>query len=212
MKVAVILLGVALLILGVLFYRETEHNKDVMEESIAVSNLYLTVQSELATVKTQMTQRVMELETALTTEKSNAVANISQLQERVKTVEQDLQDEKNKLASVDDQRTKVVEQLGSVSNELTMVRQQYVDLQRTHTATEKELAALRERETALEMEKASLERQLNDLDALTAQIRVVKRRLWEQHVAEWKRQDAEAAANGNKGMIMQNGRWLSAPK
>ena len=212
MKVAVILLGVALLILGVLYYRETEQNKDVMEESIAVSNLYVTVQSELATVKTQMTQRVTELETALNVEKTNAAVNISQLQERIKTVEQDLQDEKNKLASVDDQRTKVVQQLGSVSNELTTVRQQYADLQRTHSATEKELAALRERETALEMEKASLERQLNDLDALTAQIRVVKRRLWEQHIAEWKRQDAEAAANGNKGMIFQNGRWLAAPK
>jgi hypothetical protein len=69
---------------------------------------------------------------------------------------------------------------------------------------------LRERETSLEMEKASLERQLNDLDALKAQIRVVKRRLWEQHVAEWKRQDAINAAKGNKGVMFKNGAWSGA--
>jgi chromosome segregation ATPase len=212
MKVAAILLGVALLIVGVLYYRETEHRKDLTEELAAVKAENAAAQLELTMVKTQMIARVAELEVALDTEKTNAATNIGQLQERVKTVEQELQDEKNKLATVDDQRARVVEQLTTVSNQLTTVRQQYEDLQRTHSATEKELAALRGREASLEMEKASLERQLNDLDALKAQIRVVKRQLWEKHVEEWKRQDAEATARGNKGVIFQNGRWLSAPK
>jgi hypothetical protein len=61
------------------------------------------------------------------------------------------------------------------------------------------------------LERASLERQLNDLDALKSQIRVVKRRLWEKRIAEWKRQDEEAAARGNNGMLMKNGQWQTSP-
>src|SRR5437773_174094 len=88
----------------------------------------------------------------------------------------------------------------------------YNETRNAHTATEIELKGLHEREAALELEKASLERQLNDLDSLKAQIRIVKRRLWEEHIAEWKRQDQEAGVGGNKGMIFQKGQWLTTGK
>ena len=215
MKVAVILLAVALLITGVLYYRQGDHARNVSEQLAAASNQVVAAQTELLSVKTQMTDRVKEMESALNaakTEKVDAETRVGQLQERVRIVEQDLQDEKNKLTSVEDQRTQVVTQLTSVSNELTNVRGQLGDLQRTHAATEAELRVLRERETTLEMEKASLERQLNDLDALKAQIRIVKRQLWEKHIEEWKRQDQEAGLNGNKGLLFKNGQWQTGVK
>jgi chromosome segregation ATPase len=212
MKVVVILLAVGLLILGVLYFNESQNAKATHEQLVATSNQAVTTQLELASVKTQIIKRVAELESTMTTEKAKADEQIGRLQERVKVVEQDLQDEKSKLVAVEDDRTKVVQQLNTVSNQLLNVRQHYADLARTHTGTEIELSALREREETLEMEKASLERQLNDLDALKAQIRLVKRQLWEKRVAEWKRQDQEASAAGNKGMIFQRGQWQTTGK
>ena len=47
----------------------------------------------------------------------------------------------------------------------------------------------------------------HDLDELRAQIRVVKRRLWDQHVADWKKSDTDAAAKGNGGVLMKAGQW-----
>ena len=50
-----------------------------------------------------------------------------------------------------------------------------------------------------------------DLDTLKAQIRVVKRRLWEEHIAAWKRADELAGAGGNKGVLMKGGQWQTTP-
>jgi len=212
MKVLAILLAVGVLILGMLYFHESQNIKTVREQLVTTSNQVVAAREETTTVKKEMTGRVTELQSTIGTEKAKADQQIGQLQERIKTVEQDLQDEKTKLASVEDQRGKVVEQLTTVSNQLFTVRQHYADLARTHTATEMELKAVSEREAALEMEKASLERQLNDLDALKTQIRLVKHRLWDERIAAWKRQDQEAAVGGNKGMIFQNGQWQTGRK
>ncbi len=212
MRVVVILLTVGLLIVGLLYFNEVQNAKTAHEQLLITSNQVVAAKLELTSIRTQMIERVTELESTTTTEKAKADEHIAQLQERVKVVEQDLRDEKNKLASVEDHRTKVVTLLGTVSNQLVTVRHQLADLTVTHTATEMELDALHDREDALEMEKTSLERQLSDLDALKSQIRLVKRRLWEEHIAEWKRQDQEAAAHGNKGVIFQRGQWQATGK
>ena len=96
MKVAVILLAVALLIMGVLYYRQGDHARNISEQLAAASNQVVAAQTELTSVKTQMMDRVTEMETALNaakTEKVEAEARVGQLQERVMFVEQDLQDE-----------------------------------------------------------------------------------------------------------------------
>ena len=150
--------------------------------------------------------------TALDAEKTRSDDRARELQERLAAVEHDLQDERNKVTDVETQKQEVQAQLSTVSNQLVSVRQQLTGLQRTHKATEAELSALRDREAALVLEKTSLERQLNDLDALKNQIRLVKRHIREQKITEWKRQDEIAAAKGNNGLLLKNGQWLSISK
>ena len=116
-------------------------------------------------------------------------------------------DEKAKVKVVEDERTQVTGKLVAVSNQLTTVRSQLTDLQKRHAGTEAELAALRTQETALESERNSLERRLNDLDELRAQIRVVKRRQWDEHIADWKKRDTDISLTGNKGVLMKDGQW-----
>ena len=61
------------------------------------------------------------------------------------------------------------------------------------------------KETALESERNSLERRINDLDELRVQIRVVKRRQWEEHIADWRKRDTDIGLTGNKGVLMKLG-------
>ena len=108
---------------------------------------------------------------------------------------------------MEDERTQVTGKLTTVSNQLVNVRSQLTDLQKRHAGTEAELAALLMKETALESERNSLERRINDLDELRVQIRVVKRRQWEEHIADWRKRDTDIGLTGNKGVLMKDGQW-----
>jgi chromosome segregation ATPase len=205
-KVAVILLAVAAMILGMLYYREFQHSQSVSAELTAACNQVATAEAETASVKAQMADRVAELESTITgvkKEKAQVEARAGQLEERIKAVEQDLQDEKNRVLTAENQRNKLMIQLASVSNELAKVRVPVVE---SHE-TEAELRTCRERAAKLEFEKALVERELNDPEALQARLRVANRRLWEQRVERWKRQDREDWHKGNRGVLFKSGQW-----
>jgi chromosome segregation ATPase len=121
-----------------------------------------------------------------------------------------VQTEEEKLSALESDKDRVMMQLGAVSNQLLSVQQQLGALQDAHSADQEQISTLRGQETALEMEKASLERQLNDLDSLRAQIRIVKRQLWAKKIEEWKRESEQEGIGGNKGMIMKAGQWQSS--
>ena len=120
MKVLAILLAVGVLILGMLYFHENQNIKTVREQLVTTSNQVVAAREETTTVKREMTDRVTELQSTIGAEKAKADQQIGQLQERIKSVEQDLQDEKTKLASVEDQRGKVVEQLTTVSRQAAL--------------------------------------------------------------------------------------------
>ena len=210
MKIAIVVLAVALAVLGILYFQQGQTAHQQLEALLVTSNKLVAAESEVAGVRSQMVAQGTQTEqklAALGAEKGDVEERLKQVQQRIQTLQQDLDDEKTKVSSVETQRDKLQSQLGSVSNELVSVRAKLSEAERSQKATEAELDALRQRQAALELEKASLERQLNDLDSLKAQIRAVKRRLWEQRIAEWKRQDEEAAAKGNNGMLLRNGEW-----
>lgn len=217
MRIVVIVLAIALVVFGVLYFQSDQARiqqskvlQATQEQLISTSNQEVAVELEMATAKKEMTARVTELEQSLTTvgnDKAKVEELAKELQGRITTVEKELTEEKARVKAVEEERTQVTGKLTTVSNQLATVRGQLSDLQKTHAATEAELAELRSKETALESERDSLERRLNDLDELRAQIRIVKRRQWEQHVRDWKKSDAESAAIGNHGVLMKDGQW-----
>ncbi|MEI6085430.1 MAG: hypothetical protein WCS70_14180 [Verrucomicrobiota bacterium] len=218
MKLAVVILVIALAVVGVLYYQSEQTKRDqtkvialTREQLTTTSNRVAATEIEMRAMRTQMTTQIAELEQSVTTagvDKAKAEAWTAALQGRLVMLEKDLTEEKTKLATVEEERAKVTTKLTSVTGELGKVKGQLADLQKAHTATEAELAALQEKKDALEMERASLERRLNDLDELQNQIRLVKHRLWEQHVADWKRRDSEGSLGGNAGALMKNGQWV----
>jgi len=217
MRIVVIVLAVALVVFGVLYFQSDQARiaqsrvlQTTQTQLTTISNQEVAVELEMAAAKKQMAAHVAELEQSLTTvgnDKAKVEERAKELQGRIATVEKELVDEKAHVKAVEEERTQVTDKLMTVSNQLATVRGQLTSLQKTHAGTEAELAALRTKEVALESERNSLERRLNDLDELRAQIRVVKRRLWDQHVADWKKSDADAAAKGNGGVLMKAGQW-----
>ena len=217
MRIVVIVLAVALVVFGVLYFQSDQARiaqsrvlQSTQSQLTSISNQEVAVELEMAAAKKQMAAHVAELEQSLTTvgnDKAKVEEQAKELQGRIATVEKELVDEKAHVKAVEEERTQVSDKLMTVSNQLATVRGQLSSLQKTHAGTEAELAALRTKEAALESERNSLERRLNDLDELRAQIRVVKRRLWDQHVADWKKSDADAAAKGNRGVLMKDGQW-----
>lgn len=210
MRIAVIILAVAVAVMGVMYF-QADQTRTEQAESLRLTQEQLdtakrqttTAELEVKSVREQMLTRVAEMQQSLTTlggEKEKVEARAKELQSRIEVVEKELADEKTKLTAVEDERTQI-------AGKLTTVKQQLVDLQKKHTATEAELAALQQQRAALESERDSLERRLNDLDELRAQIRVVKRRIWEQHIADWKKRDAEIGLTGNAGMLLKHGQW-----
>ena len=217
MKIVVIVLAAALVVFGVLYFQSDQARiaqakvlQTTQEQLTTTSNQEVAVELEMAAAKKQMTARVAELEQTLTTvgnDKTKVEERAKELQGRIGVVEKELVEEKARVKAVEDERAQVANQLTTVSNQLVTVHGQLTDLQKTHAGTEAELAALHVKETALEAERNSLVRRLNDLDELRMQIRVVKRRLWDQHVAEWKKTDADAAVKGNHGVMLKDGQW-----
>ena len=217
MRIVVIVLAVALVVFGVLYFQSDQARiaqsrvlQTTQTQLTTISNQEVAVELEMAAAKKQMVAHVAELEQSLTTvgnDKAKVEERAKELQGRIATVEKELVDEKAHVKVVEEERTQVTDKLMTVSNQLATVRGQLTSLQKTHAGTEAELAALRTKEEALEAERNSLERRLNDLDELRAQIRVVKRRLWDQHVADWKKSDTDAAAKGNGGVLMKAGQW-----
>ncbi len=220
MKIVVIVLAVALAVFGVLYFQSDQARiaqakvlANTQEELVGASNqvvLVETAMAELTATKNQMAAHQAELETSLTTlgnDKAKIEARANELQSRIETVEKELTDEKAKVKVVEDERTQVTGKLTTVSNQLVNVRSQLTDLQKRHAGTEAELAALLMKETALESERNSLERRINDLDELRVQIRVVKRRQWEEHIADWRKRDTDIGLTGNKGVLMKDGQW-----
>ena len=220
MKIVVIVLAVALVVFGVLYFQSDQARiaqskvlKYTQDELIGASNQVVLVETAMAEVtaaKNQLATHVGELETSLTTlgnAKTIVEERAKELQSRIDTAEKELTDEKAKIKVVEDERTQATGKLTAVSNQLVTVRSQLTDLQKRHAGTEAELAALRMKETALESERNSLERRINDLDELHVQIRIVKRRQWEDHIADWKKRDADVGLTGNKGVLMKDGQW-----
>ncbi|MEI8062863.1 MAG: hypothetical protein WCH84_02225 [Verrucomicrobiota bacterium] len=217
MKIVVIVLAVALVVFGVLYFQSDQARIaqakvlwSTQEQLTETSNQVVSVEVEMATIKKQMTAHVEELESSLTTlgnDKNKIEARAKELQGRIEIVEKELTDEKAKVKAVEDERTQVTGKLTAVSNQLVTVRSQLSDLQKRHAGTEAELSGLRAKEGALESERDSLERRLNDLDELHEQIRVVKRRQREEHIAEWKKRDTSAGITGNRGVLMKDGQW-----
>jgi chromosome segregation ATPase len=205
-KVVLILLAVAAMILGMLYYHEVRYANDLREELAVASNQVVAAQEETVSVKSEMTKRVGELESIVAgvkKRKAQAEARVGELLARITAVEQDLQEEKNRVMAAEDQRNKLASQLASVSNKLAKVGEPPL----VSRPPERDMQTLREHTAKLETEKALLERELNDPEALRARLRMVKRRQWQQRIEQWKREDEEAWLNGNWGVLFQNGQW-----
>jgi chromosome segregation ATPase len=216
MRIAVVILAIAVAVLGVLYFQSARRTQ---EPPIVVSPQVMAPETDVGDIKTQLqaqTARVTELEQKvgmLEIEKKKVEDQLGPMQHQVETLKKDfeavqrsMQEEETKLTNLEADRKKLVTQLGAVSNELVSVQDQLAALGRTNAANEAQIKALRQQQVVLEQEKASLEHRLNDLDALRAQIRVVKGELREKKVEEWKRGDEELAARGNRGFLLKNGR------
>ena len=220
MKIIVIMVAIVAVVFGVLYFQSDQariaQSKVLQSTQTQLgdrSNRVVAVEAEVADLtatKKQLTSRVAEVEqslAALGTENTKVEDRVKELQGRIETVEKELADEKAKIKAVEDERAQVVDKLTTTAGQLVAVREQLADLQKKHTATEAELAAVRAQEVALEAERSLLEQRLHDLDELRAIIRADKRQKWEQHISEWKQIDAEAAARGNHGILMKDGKW-----
>ena len=218
MRIAVVILAIAVVVLGVLYIRSIQRPEE--HPMIVTNQVVAAPPTDVGDIKTQLqaqTARVTELEQKvgmLEIEKKKVEDQLGPMQQQVETLKTDLetvqrlmQEVKAKSAQLETERGKLMMQLGAVSNELVSVQDQLADARRTNAANEEQIHALRQRQAALEQEKASLEHQLNDFDVLRARIRLVKRELWEKKVEEWKREGEKLADRGNHGFLLKNGRW-----
>jgi chromosome segregation ATPase len=205
MKIVVILLSIAVLVLGVLYFQSAQRPPEL--RTILVTNQLVTAvapQTDVGDAKTQLekqTERVTELEQKVGTleiDKKNAEDRFTQAKRSVLA-------EEAKLAELESESQRLASQLSSVSNQLVSVQDQLSTLKKTNTANEEQIQGLRQQHAALEQEKATLEQRLNNLDDLRSQLRLVKRELWEKKIGDSRRQDAELAAKGNRGYLFRNG-------
>jgi chromosome segregation ATPase len=227
MKIAVIILAIVLVVVGLIalnsHHQAQEQLARAHEQIVAQSNEVAvaqgqteTAQAEAAGVKTQLQSQAVHVTTleksvqTLTAEKTAAQQEAQQFKTRADTLQSNLVAEGAKLASAETEKTRLLGQLGGVSNQLVVVGKQLGDLEKSHAATAAELQALRDQQEALEMEKKSLVRQLNDLDALKAQIRLVRQERWKERIADWKRSDEAGSASGNHGLLFKLGQWQTA--
>lgn len=223
-KALVMVLAVTLVILAALYVQGLRVTHNVREQLNSTSNelssvvsKFVTTQVEVVQVRTQLVEQVaraVELEQRIVTEKAKADEQIATAQKQAEALRKDLEvarkeaeEEAKKIEALEGERTKLATQLGSITGKLADVSKKLAALQISNTATIAELKEAQQIKIQLEMEKASLERQLNDLDTLRSQIRLVKQRLRDQKIADWERRDKESGANGNRGFIMQEGQW-----
>jgi len=227
-KVALIVLLVALGILGWYCYQQgpaVQQELDVAREDLRVasnqvvvtssqltlmSNQLATAKAEIVKVKTQLAVvKESVQEKPVTTAKTGKPKGdrTGPPSSHTKTADARGTDTKQSPPPVSDHEAELQVKLATVTKELTKVRQQLTDSEYSKTTTEQELKALRGRYTALELEKESLLRQLNDLAALKAQIRLVEQRLRQTRIEASKRADQRALETGNRGMMMKDGQW-----
>jgi chromosome segregation ATPase len=201
MKALVVVLAIVATLLGFLYLNSVQPGRPAQVETMIVTQL---VERPAITTEVERTVTVTVTNTAELEEKVAALRN------DLLKAQENLQTEEVKASELDKERVSLLLKLGGVSNELLHVQRQYAGLKSRNTATEAELRQVQSDKNALELEKASLERRLNNLDDLRAQIALVKKELWSQKVAEWKRTDAAAAEGGNKGYLMLKGQWTGS--
>jgi len=191
----------------------------------------LSAQAEVAVVKSQLAARTTELEQR-TVEKAKTEEQLVQAQAQSRqqaesfrkeleaaqqaaqqAAEQQIAEQARKIKTLETERGQLKQSLTAASNQLGIVKKKLSDLEKAHAETLAMVEKLRQQVMRLEMENASLQRRLNDLEALREQVRIVKQRLWDAKLAELKRQNEEGLAKGNRGFIMQDGRWtITAPQ
>lgn len=235
-NLSIVVLAIALAVLAVLHLRSTRsatalHQQQVTASNelvqtltrlVTVTNELSLAQTEMTAVKSQLAVRTAELEQR-TAEKSKAEEQLAQSRQEVaalrteletikRTAQEQLAGKTAQIESLQRERQELNQSLQATSQQLGEVRKKFSELEKTHAETLALVDKLRQQVMRLEMENASLQRRLNDLEALREQLRIVKQRLWDMKLAEMKRQNEEGLAKGNRGFIMQGGRWtITAP-
>ncbi len=206
MRAAVVILSIAVVILGALYIHNVSHPQ--LRTLVVTNQVVAPVapQGDVGDIKTQL-----EKQTARVTELEQQVGTLEierkKIEDQLNQSQRSVQEGQSRIADLEAARQNLANQLTTVSSQLAAVQDQLSALKRTNAANEEQIRALNQQKAALEQEKTSLEARLNNLDSLRAEVRRVKHELWEQRVAEWKRQDAALAAKGNHGFLMQNGTW-----
>jgi chromosome segregation ATPase len=203
------ILGAALLLAGC--GRETEKKLEATQQQLTIaSNDLAAAHVETAQVKTQMEQKVGELQqtiSKLTEEKADTEKQISsvklELESAQKEFQQKSEQQQTKVSALEQEKDALTSRIAEVSEKLA-------DLEKTHATTVAHLQAMREEFTRLTDAKNALEAKLHDLKALKEQINVVKREAHEKKVEERKRLDRAEFAMGNHGYLLKDGSWVVA--
>jgi chromosome segregation ATPase len=208
MALAAGVLGVALLLVGC--GRETEKKLEATQQELTIAtNDLAAAHAETALVKTQMEQRVGELQqniSRLTEEKAETEKQVSSLKSELEDTRRVSQE---KMAQQEAKIDGLEQDKEALTKQIAGVRQDLADLERTHATTVAHLQAMREEYVKLTDANATLEAKLNNLKALKEQIRVVKQEMHEKRVEERKRLDRAEFAMGNHGYLLRDGSWVA---
>ena len=218
MKLALAILGIAVIALAVLFYnaeQAADQRQIVASNQLAAAHAQIeSARAEVAVVRTQMETQVSQLQQAVSSldaEKAHVQEQLHTLTNELEATRTALEQNRVKLDGLEKRNEVLNEEIRIVSGNLVVVKEELAALGQTHATTVGHLTAMREDYVRLTKEKTVLEAKLHDLNALKAQINMVKQELHEQKVEERKRLDRAEAALGNGGFLMKEGKWVAAP-
>jgi hypothetical protein len=204
MRPVIILLGVLTIVLGVVCIQQRHADRDhlsaAQEQARITSDTLRAAQIELTTFKSQMVQQVTTLEGAVAT----AEQQRRQAQQQTETLKQELaaarkaaQEQKDQLTTLEQEKEKLVAESAAIAEQLRTAKQQLAAQEKAPPAAGGQPNTLSDQQVRLEL--ASLKARWNNLAALQAQVRVVKKQLEEERIAK-----------GNRGILLHDGKWNTA--
>jgi chromosome segregation ATPase len=196
------------------------HATQLTESLTAVTNELVLVTQQaneaksVAQAKTEEATQLHATVTRLETEKSSVESQLKLANERaaelsrnLETARTEIQQKESTVDSLEKTKANLDAQLAELNKQLAAVQKSLANLESEHTTTIGHLKAMREDYVKLTREKEDLEAKMNDLDALRAQVREVKRAMHEAKVAEQRRLDRIETTMGNSGFLMKQGAW-----
>jgi myosin protein heavy chain len=190
---------------------------------VATSNQLVSAEQAVTDAKTAaqakaeearlLQQNVEQLETekrAVEQQLQQATDRTAELSRNLDTARAEIEQKNASVESLEKTRNALDAQLAALNHQLAAVQKSLADLDAQHTTTVGHLKAMREDYVKLTTEKELLEAKMNDLDELSAQVRVVKNNLHQAKVNEQQRLDRAETVMGNAGFLMKQGEWQVA--